>query len=533
MKGILVLYLFINLMLGAALFLLRSSGPAVVLFTLLLIASGPVFIIRLNSVSARIKNSAEAINNGQLNLNIKRTGTGFLDDMTSEVNSFLYKVRRLIASFGDVSGRVVKDAREVEKQAETIRHSSGEIASTIQSIAESVGNQAEYTHNMLSMIQSFAKDVESINANAETSLTVARETKSTIEDSFSKFGEIKFKIQQSKDYNQKVLDALNNLDDKIRAIDNITETVEGIAAQTQLLALNAAIEAARAGEAGKGFAVVADEVGKLADNSSRSAREIKQLVEGITGQINELSFNIKDESDAIDGNLIYAAEVLMKSEAINDTLLGNMKAAEKITVLTKDQLGSISSIEREIEKINDITQQNAAVSEEIGASTQEQLAAIEAVHGNIAGLMDRLEESNGIISDFMKGFKVTDEIKGKIAGTQALLREIINKENLLSMDKASISGYLAEQQKSLEYVELMVLIGTNGFVEAATVDIPEKFRDCSGKPYFIHASRGGEFVSEEYISVATGNYNISVAVPVLSGGTVKGIIMADININEN
>lgn len=533
MTGLLGLYLCVSMILGIVLFLFRGSEAPAVLLIVLLIALGLVVIIRLQNISRRIRNNAEAINEGQLNLNIRKTGSGMFDDIASAVNEFLYKVRKLIASFGDVSKRVVKDAREVGKQAEAIRHSSGEIASTIQGIAESVSSQAEYTQNMMGMIRSFAKDAEDISGNAEKSLNVAKETKATIEDSFGKFAEIKSKIQESKAYNKKVLDALGDLDEKIRAIDNITETVEGIASQTRLLALNAAIEAARAGEAGKGFAVVAGEVGKLADNSSQSAGEIKQLVEGITGQIQELSLHIKDESDAIDENLEYAEVVLKKSEVINDTLLGNMKAAEKITVLTKEQQHSINSIEKEIEKINDITQQNAAVSEEIGAATQEQLATIEAVNGNIVKLMERLEESNAIISNFMKGFKVTEEIKEKIKSTQELIRELIRKEDLLSMDRAAAGRYLAEQQKKLEYVELIVLINTGGYVEAATVEIPEKLRDCSAKPYFIRASQGEEFVSEEYISVASGNYNISVSIPVLSDGLVNGIIMADININEN
>jgi methyl-accepting chemotaxis protein len=386
---------------------------------------------------------------------------------------------------------------------------------------------------MADMIQSFARDARDISGNAETSFKIAQETKGTIEDSFGKFTEIKSKIQESKEYNNKVLAALGSLDDKIRAIDTITETVEGIAAQTQLLALNAAIEAARAGEAGRGFAVVAGEVGKLADDSSQSAKEIKQLVEGITGQIKELSLHIKEESDAIDKNLIYATEVLKKSDVINNTLLENMQAAEKITVLTKEQIKSISSIEREIEKINDITQQSAAVSEEIGASTQEQLATIEAVHGHIMQLLERLEEFNAVVGNFMRGFEVTEAIKEKISKAQALIKGMIENVNLHGMDETAAEKYLKEQQLKSRDIELLGITDSKGNLRAATVEIPENLRDCSMKPYFIKASQGESFVSEAYISVASNNYNITVSVPIQQNGEFKGIVVADININEN
>ncbi|MEA4848360.1 MAG: methyl-accepting chemotaxis protein, partial [Clostridiaceae bacterium] len=379
----------------------------------------------------------------------------------------------------------------------------------------------------------FAKGAEDISGNAETSLRIAKETKGTIEDSFSKFSDIKFKIQESKEYNKKVLDALDSLDNKIRAIDTITEAVEGIAAQTQLLALNAAIEAARAGEAGRGFAVVAGEVGKLADDSSQSAKEIKQLVDGITSQIRELSVNIKDEAGAIDKNLAYAKEVLSKSDVISSTLTDNMQAAEKITILTKEQMKSISDIEKEIEKINDVTQQNAAVSEEIGASTEEQLATIEAVHGNIVTLLERLEESDGIIGNFMKGFVVTDAIKEKIAKTRELLSEIVKKENIMNMDKNAAERYIKEQKKKLEYIELIVIIDSKGYIARATEELPDSVKDCSSKPYYTNTIHGKTYVSNEYISVASGNYNISVSMPIMSEGIFKGTINADININEN
>ncbi len=533
MTGLLLGYTVINFILGAALFMFRSNTLTAVVLIISMAVMGVVFLIWLNSISVRIGNNIEVINKGQLNKNVRKTGIKMFDDISSAINDFLFKIRRLIASFGDVSKKVIKDAHEVEKQAEAIKYSSGEIASTIQSIAESVSNQAAYTNNMMQMVQSFAKGAEDISGNAETSLRIAKETKGTIEDSFSKFSDIKFKIQESKEYNKKVLDALDSLDNKIRAIDTITEAVEGIAAQTQLLALNAAIEAARAGEAGRGFAVVAGEVGKLADDSSQSAKEIKQLVDGITSQIGELSINIKDEAGAIDKNLAYAKEVLSKSDVISSTLTDNMQAAEKITILTKEQMKSISDIEKEIEKINDVTQQNAAVSEEIGASTEEQLATIEAVHGNIVTLLERLEESDGIIGNFMKGFVVTDAIKEKIAKTRELLSEIVKKENIMNMDKNAAERYIKEQKKKLEYIELIVIIDSKGYIARATEELPDSVKDCSSKPYYTNTIHGKTYVSNEYISVASGNYNISVSMPIMSEGIFKGTINADININEN
>ncbi len=533
MTGFLLGYTVINLILGTVLFMYRGNELAVIVLIIAMAATGLLFLAKLNSISSRIGNSIEEINKGQLNKNVKKTGIIMFDSIASATNEFLLKIRGLIGSFGDVSKRIMKDAHGVEKQAEAIRYSSGEIASTIQSVAESVSNQAAYTHNMMEMVQDFTKGAEDISENAETSLKIAKETKGTIEDSFGKFSDIKFKIQESKEYNKKVLEALDNLDNKIRAIDTITEAVESIAAQTQLLALNAAIEAARAGEAGRGFAVVAGEVGKLADDSSQSAKEIKQLVDGITSQIGELSVNIKDEASAIDKNLKFAEEVLSKSDVINSTLTDNMKAAEKITMLTKEQMKNIGSIEKEIQKVNDVTQQNAAVSEEIGASTEEQLATIEAVHGHIVMLLERLEESNAIIGNFMKGFVLTDAIKEKINKTQELLREIIQKENIMALDKNSAERYIKEQQKKLEYIELIVIIDNRGYITGATTELAEFVKDCSSKPYFTNAMKGNTYVSKEYISCASGNYNISVSTPIIVNGELKGVINADININEN
>jgi methyl-accepting chemotaxis protein len=61
---------------------------------------------------------------------------------------------------------------------------------------------------------------------------------------------------------------------EVRGLSAMTDTISGIARQTEILAINAAIEAARAGDAGKGFGVLAGEVRRLATQSHGSADTI-------------------------------------------------------------------------------------------------------------------------------------------------------------------------------------------------------------------------------------------------------------------
>ncbi|MBK1614313.1 hypothetical protein CKO44_12625 [Rubrivivax gelatinosus] len=95
--------------------------------------------------------------------------------------------------------------------------------------------------------------------------------------------------------------------DEVKSLSDMTDTIRGIARQTEILAINAAIEAARAGESGKGFAVLAGEVRRLATQANATAAkandDISRLVEtveaGFSGDFAARTRHNESEADRL------------------------------------------------------------------------------------------------------------------------------------------------------------------------------------------------------------------------------------------
>ncbi|WP_459479955.1 methyl-accepting chemotaxis protein [Clostridium saccharoperbutylacetonicum] len=85
----------------------------------------------------------------------------------------------------------------------------------------------------------------------------------------------------------------------MKNVHEITNIINGISEQINLLSFNAAIEAASAGEAGRGFNVIALEVKKLSDKSKESAQNISKIINRLMKIIQKLV----EESNNMDGEL--------------------------------------------------------------------------------------------------------------------------------------------------------------------------------------------------------------------------------------
>jgi len=145
----------------------------------------------------------------------------------------------------------------------------------------------------------------------------------------------------------KTAQAMTEIQEATRSINNAVAIIENIAFQTNILSLNAAVEAATAGEAGKGFAVVAQEVRNLANRSADAAKEIKSLAEQAAAK--------SDEGMNIAGDLTKGFEVI--AEKIEQTTM----LVQDVSNASREQMQGIGQINTAITQLDQMTQENAKI----------------------------------------------------------------------------------------------------------------------------------------------------------------------------
>ena len=139
--------------------------------------------------------------------------------------------------------------------------------------------------------------------------------------------------------------AMDEINEKVQAINEAITVIDQIAFQTNILSLNAAVESATAGEAGRGFAVVAGEVRNLATRSTQAAKEIKDLVENASLKTNE-GKKISNEMSNGYSNL-------------NELILQTINIIQDVSVASNEQLTGIEQINNAVSLLDKVTQENA------------------------------------------------------------------------------------------------------------------------------------------------------------------------------
>lgn len=350
----------------------------------------------------RLTKTITTMADGDFTVDVKVKGSDEIGHMGRSVRHFLDSIRGMLYEIHEISDRV-------SEQSDTTNNLSV-------GMYDSASVQAKSMQELNVTVDELSRSISEIADNATTLAMVVSDTKQTSTKVESHMQQTVTASIQGKNDMRQVNDAMETISSSIRKLDQaidkvgksseeiekIVGVIGNIADETNLLSLNASIEAARAGEAGKGFAVVATEIGKLAQTSTESVGHIVELINEVTGLVQETIKQAADSMKNIDDSSLMINTALRTF----DEIFNDIQVTED---LIKQMMTKVSEVDSVATNVAAISEEQAASTLEIQATSENMVAQANSITDNSNIVMDgakELSQSADNLKEHIGRFKI-------------------------------------------------------------------------------------------------------------------------------
>lgn len=268
----------------------------------------------------------------------------------------------------------------VRSSAQSVSTASAQISAGNEDLSSRTEEQAASLEQTAASMSQLSETVRQTAENTRLASQLSKNARDISEDSSTRVNNM--------------LGTMGDIKKSSLKITDIISLIEGIAFQTNILALNAAVEAARAGEQGRGFAVVAGEVRNLAQRSSASAKEIKELIES------SMQF--------VESGVNQAEGVGQNMSMMNDAVRQVTDLIDEISVAAHEQSQGIEQVHLAVNQMDDVTQQNSALVQEASAASLSLMSQASALNKLVSAF------TVGTLDNNERNYKTEQEASQKI-----------------------------------------------------------------------------------------------------------------------
>lgn len=342
-----------------------------------------------------LKENIDLLAEGDFNINLDDEIFKVKDEISDIGTSMNVTVEAISGMITNIKGNIEalnNHSIILNETAIDIEESANGLAQAMEEAADGNTNQASEVMSIHGKMLDLDNNMVTINQNISLVSDISLELQDKFEKNSQDMHVLNGQLNQFTDKFAVVNKEIDNMNRKISAISNITESINEIAEQTNLLALNAAIESARAGEAGKGFSVVAEEIRQLSDQTASSLAEITKVVSEILSENRVL----------LDSSEVMSKDIINQKKNLDHSIESFGDMAESIkTILPKIQeLLQLSNKNNEnkddvlnsVQSVTAISQELAASTEEVSATSNEFKSSSENVKCVSEELMNLISE---------------------------------------------------------------------------------------------------------------------------------------------